>query len=299
MSIAVTINGADMIDQNFTNAIIPPQPRVTSFELTPGKTAALNGSTITITVKALNVTVIDTNFNGMANITVTANKNANAVIYPPNVTFNNGIAILPVTSNIVQFVTVTATNGSITGSTDIVFADRVFDLHLGWNLISIPSFADPSSVSLALKNVKNNGVVGYDPATKTFSTPTDLQPLYGYWINVTSPNQSIGFIANIMNPTGFPPSRDLYEGWNLIGISADHNADPADSISGIVLFHDDLVSSGERLYTRLIDKSSGNFYTGAAIDGAQLKQGQGYWLFIKSIPNKNVNNVPWSGNPWY
>ncbi|MDL5502766.1 MAG: hypothetical protein QSU88_06070, partial [Candidatus Methanoperedens sp.] len=130
--------------------------------------------TITITVKALNVNVTDTNFNGMANITVNASKNASAVMYQPNITFSNGIAILPVTSNISQFVTVTATSGNITGSTDIVFADMVFKLDMGWNLISIPNFADPSNVSLILKNVKNNGVVGYDPGNKTFSTPADL-----------------------------------------------------------------------------------------------------------------------------
>ena len=104
---------------NVTVSPHPSQPNVTSFELTPSKTAALNGSTITITVKALNVNnLTDTNFNGMASITVNASKNTSAVTYQPNITFSNGIAILPVTSNIAQFVTVTATNGSITGSTD-------------------------------------------------------------------------------------------------------------------------------------------------------------------------------------
>ncbi|KPQ44056.1 MAG: hypothetical protein MPEBLZ_01360, partial [Candidatus Methanoperedens nitroreducens] len=177
MSMQVTIAGSDMMNRNFTNAMISQQPNVTSFELTPGKTAALKGSTITITIKALNANVTDTTFNGMANITVNASKNASAVIYQPNVTFSNGIAILPVTSNMAQFVTVTATNGSITGSTEIAFADMVFDLDPGWNLISVPNFADPGSVGLILKNVKNNGVAGYDPGNKTFSTPADLQPL--------------------------------------------------------------------------------------------------------------------------
>ncbi|MBZ0177325.1 MAG: PQQ-dependent sugar dehydrogenase, partial [Candidatus Methanoperedens sp.] len=202
---------------NVTVSAHPSQPNVTSFELTPGKTAALKGSTITITIKALNANVTDTTFNEMANITVNASKNASAVIYQPNVTFSNGIAILPVTSNMAQFVTVTATSGSITGSTEIAFADMVFDLDPGWNLISVPNFADPGSVDMILKNVKNNGVAGYDPGNKTFSTPADLQPLYGYWINVTAPNQSIGFIADT-NIRSVPPSRDLFEGWNLIGV---------------------------------------------------------------------------------
>ncbi|CAG1006477.1 Serine-aspartate repeat-containing protein D [Methanosarcinales archaeon] len=297
-SMEVTIADSDMVNQNFTNAMIPQQPNVTSFELTPSKTAVLKGKTITITIKALNVNVTDTNFNGMADITVNASKNASAVTYLPNVTFNNGIAILPVTSNIAQFVTVTATNGSITGSTEIAFADMVFNLDLGWNLISIPNFADPSSLDLALKNVKNNGVVGYDPGDKNFSTPTDLQPLYGYWINVTAPNQSIGFIADT-NIRSVPPSRNLYEGWNLIGVVANKQEQNKELHAG-QLFQP-LKTGGKPLYSYLVSYknprktySVGNDLT----DRTTLNKGQGYWLFMNTLTETNKNSLVWAGKPW-
>ncbi|MFZ3167073.1 MAG: PQQ-dependent sugar dehydrogenase, partial [Candidatus Methanoperedens sp.] len=51
---------------NVTVSSQPSQPNVTSFELTPSKTAVLKGKTITITIKALNANVTDTSFNGMA-----------------------------------------------------------------------------------------------------------------------------------------------------------------------------------------------------------------------------------------
>ena len=284
---------------NVTVSSQPTQPNVTSFELTPSKSAVLNGSTITITIKALNVNnVTDTNFNGMANITVNASKNASAVIYQPNVTFNNGIAILPVTSNIAQFVTVTATNGSITGSTVIAFADMVFDLDMGWNLISIPNFADPSSVDLILKNVKNNGVVGYDPGNKTFSTPADLQPLYGYWINVTAPNQSIGFIADT-NIRSVPPSRDLFEGWNLIGVVANKQEQNRELDAGLLF--QPLQTGGKPLYSYLVSyKNPRKTYTVGddLTDRTPLNKGQGYWLFMNTLTDTNKDSLVWAGKPW-
>jgi len=78
----------------------------------------------------------------------------------------------------------------------VEFADFVIPLVKGWNLVSIPSFADPGDVTNALQLVSNNGVQTFDPATMMFATPTDLQPLFGYWINVTAENQKLGFIAD-------------------------------------------------------------------------------------------------------
>ncbi|SNQ61183.1 Ig-like domain-containing protein [Candidatus Methanoperedens nitratireducens] len=283
---------------NVTVSAHPSQPNVTSFELTPGKTAALKGSTITITIKALNANVTDTTFNEMANITVNASKNASAVIYQPNVTFSNGIAILPVTSNMAQFVTVTATSGSITGSTEIAFADMVFDLDPGWNLISVPNFADPGSVDMILKNVKNNGVAGYDPGNKTFSTPADLQPLYGYWINVTAPNQSIGFIADT-NIRSVPPSRDLFEGWNLIGVVASKQEQNRELDAGLLF--QPLQAGGKPLYSYLISyKDPHNTYTVGDDLTARtpLNKGQGYWLFMNTLTGTNKDSLVWAGKPW-
>lgn len=63
--------------------------------------------------------------------------------------------------------------------------------------------------------------------------------------------------------------------------------------------------SSEWMYSRLVsfDEATGRFTTftagvDLALDTPLLKQGHGYWLFIKSIPNTNKNNVPWAGKLW-
>ncbi|VVB89443.1 SdrD B-like domain protein [uncultured archaeon] len=303
----ITVENMDAMNVNFTNQpVAPPTQGITSFVLTPELNTTLKGMPISITITALSGNVSQTLFNGMADINITAN-NVSAVSSPANVSFTNGNATIQVSSSVAQFVTVmatsaTAANTSITGSTQVMFADKIFSLSKGWNLISIPNFAEPSSVSQLLKNVQNNGVVGFDSATGNFTTPTDLEPLFGYWINVTADNQSIGFIASTNIPS-MPPTRKLSEGWNLIGVSASRS-DP-DTLSAGELFVD--LKHGldftQWLYTRLVSfeqpAAPVTFVAGTDLsDATALKQGHGYWLFIKNIPDNGTNNVPWAGKQW-
>ncbi len=271
---------------------------VTAFGLTPDATAVLKGNMVTITITALNGISPQTLYNGMANITIAAN-NASAVASPMNASFTNGMATITVKSSIVQPVTVTATNGSITGNTTIVFADSVIPLAMGWNLISIPSTANPNDAATALENVQYNAIFSFDPANVSFSTPTVLQPLFGYWINVTAPNQSIGFIADTTVPSPLP-ERDLLEGWNLIGVSATHT-DPVDMTAGD-LFEGLKNNQIGKFYSMLVsyeDVQNPQVFSGASLtSNTILKQGHGYWLFINPIFNRQQNSVPWAGKPW-
>jgi hypothetical protein len=177
--------------------------------------------------------------------------------------------------------------------------DLTIALDVGWNLISIPNFADPSSVDMVLKNVKNNGVVGYDPANKTFSTPPEILPLYGYWVNVTEPNQSIGFIAD-PSDTGKLPMRNLYEGWNLIGVVAEESE--TDKLEAGLLFQTiPLQNGGQPLYSYLVSYKDPRktYEVGDDLTNhTKLNQGQGYWLFIKTMTQTDKNSVIWSGKPW-
>jgi len=275
-------------------------PVVTSFMLTPETNVTLKGNNTGITITAMNGIVPQPFYNGIANITITAN-NTSAVNAPANVSFVNGNATININSGVAQFVTVTATNGTITGSTTVEFADFVIPLAKGWNLVSIPSFANPSDITLALQLVQNNGVQTFDPATMKFVTPTDLQPLFGYWINVTADNQKLGFIADT-SVIIVPPTRNLYEGWNLIGVSANRNesVDMTANAAFVDLRNGELPS--QWVYSRLVSFDGANPQTYiAGVDltlDSPLKQGHGYWLFIKSIPNTNKNNVPWAGKLW-
>ncbi len=303
----ITVENMDVVNVSFTNQpVAPPTGEITAFILTPDQNTTLKGMPITIIIAAFNGSMPQTLFNGMADINITAN-NVSAVSSPMNVSFTDGNATIQVTSSVAQFVTVTATsitaaNNSINGSTQVMFADKVFSLSKGWNLISIPNFAEPSSVSQLLKNVQNNGVVGFDSATGNFTTPTDLEPLFGYWINVTADNQSIGFIASTKIPS-MPPTRKLFEGWNLIGVSA-NRSDP-DTLSAGELFVD--LKHGpdftQWLYTRLVSfeqpATPVTFVAGTDLsDATALKQGHGYWLFIKDLSSTSTNNVPWAGKQW-
>jgi len=242
-----------------------PAPVVTSFLLKPDTSVALKGTIININITALNGNLTQSLFNGIANITIAAN-NVKCNSAPVNVSFVNGNATIQVNSSIAQFVNVTATNGTITGTTMVEFADMVISLSRGYNLISIPSFANPSDTVLAVQLVQNNGVQSFNPATGLFITPTDLQPLYGYWINVTADNQKFGFIADT-SVVIMPPTRNLYEGWNLIGLSANRNE--IGSVTPNSTFADlrngDLPS--QWLYSRLVsfDEGTGRFATYTAV----------------------------------
>jgi len=305
----VTIDGNDVEDIIFTNnqteeTPIPIEPNATRFDLEPDASAVYAGDILGITIRAMTENGTDMNYSGIANINITAD-NVSAVDYPENVTFANGEATMSVESDLTQFVMVQVTDDTISGSTTVAFADKVFPLEMGWNLISIPNNADPSSIDQALQNVENDGLVGLDHVSQTFLTPTDLEPLHGYWINVTAENQAIGFMAD-ENVLSLPPSRLLYEGWNMIGISAQRD-DPIELAAGRILVS---LKYGEHFtqwhYSQLVMYDNGQpitleVGTNDAIDLTDyttLEQGKGYLLFIKDIPNTDQNSVPWAGKSW-
>jgi hypothetical protein len=303
VAMVTATNGTEVGSANVTVTV---PLRVTSFLLTPDTSVVLKGTTININVMALSDSLPQQLFNGMANITITAN-NMSQVTFDQTATFVNGNATIQVNSSIAQFVNVTATNGNITGSTMVEFADMVISLDRGYNLISIPSFANPSDITQAMQLVQNNGVQTFNPATGMFVTPTDLRPLFGYWINVTADNQKLGFIADT-NVVIVPPTRNLFEGWNLIGVSASRNdavgttrIDMTANATFVDLRNGELPS--QWLYSRLtsFDGATPQTFTAGmdlTLDSPPLKQGHGYWLFIKGMSNTNKNNVPWAGKLW-
>ncbi|NJD77524.1 MAG: hypothetical protein FIB08_10590 [Candidatus Methanoperedens sp.] len=276
---------------------------VTALELKPNATAALKGSMITITITALSGTNPQTLHSGTANITIAADNVSAVTSSPMNVSFTNGVATMTITSSIAQLVDVTATSGNITGNTTIMFADRVFPLEKGWNLVSIPNNARSNNVSEVLQNVQYNAVFSYDPVNASFSTPTIIQPLFGYWINVTATNQSLGFIADT-TVVSSPPQRNLYEGWNLIGVNANRDDNPEANITAGDLFaglEDNQVGKYYSILISYENVTNPQTFTGAGLtNSTALKQGHGYWLFIDPLFNRPQNNVPWAGTgkPW-
>ncbi|MDO8728075.1 MAG: SdrD B-like domain-containing protein, partial [Candidatus Methanoperedens sp.] len=295
-SIDVLIEGADVMNQNFTNTpSVPPVSgqtfNISGFKINNSNNLGVPGWAIDLKNETMNVSATTAEngmyqFMGLANGTYTVTE----------IMQTDWTNVTP-TSIDVLIEGADVMNKNFT-NVMVPAPDLTIDLDLGWNLISIPNFADPSSVDMALKNVKNNGVVGYDPATKTFSTPTDLYPLYGYWINVTEPNQSLGFFAD-KSITSVPPSRNLYEGWNLIGVVAEESETNKTLDAGLLF--QSLQNGGQPLYSFLVSYKNPRhtYVVGVDLsDRTALNQGQGYWLFIKTMTQTDKNSVIWSGKPW-
>jgi len=102
-------------------------------------------------------------------------------------------------------------------------------LHKGWNLISIPTVPDDTSISSVLGDAasKIDVVWTYDAETGDWhvahpnsDAPGDLTEMtagYGYWINSTGSTKIKGFGSWMKRGPFVPQSRTLFPGWNLVG----------------------------------------------------------------------------------
>ncbi len=104
-----------------------------------------------------------------------------------------------------------------------------FTIHLNkkWNLISVPFVMLNNSMDEAFKDVGTDisSVWTYDAETDQWyvytpdngpDTLTEMKPGWGYW--VLAKNDTLLVIGgSLFSPATTPPSRDLLEGWNLIG----------------------------------------------------------------------------------
>jgi hypothetical protein len=275
------------------------QPVLTSITVSPA-TASLTPGNNT----KFNATAKDQNGIAMSgiNITWTSNNINVGTVTPVNVlTGADGNASVTFNAIAAGNINITATNGSYKANATVIIADSIINLNMGWNLISIPNFAAQNGVAQVLANVRYNAIWEFDPATMNFTTPSVLIPLKGYWINVTAPNQSIGFIAAGTVIPSMPPTRNLYEGWNLIGVAASRN--DSSSLNASVVFAGLKNGQVGPLYSMLVNYDDmANPHTSIVgsdlTDTTKLNQGQGYWLFINPLVNYPRNNVPWAGKVW-
>jgi hypothetical protein len=88
-------------------------------------------------------------------------------------------------------------------------------LQEGWNLFSVPGVLDNDSVEYVLAGVDYENILWYDPVSKTWVIPATIKPLTGYAINVNTDQ----IITNLEYIVAIPPSRQLYTGWNLVGLT--------------------------------------------------------------------------------
>ncbi len=101
-----------------------------------------------------------------------------------------------------------------------------------WYFFSIPFEAENTTVEFLLDGVDYNALLYYNATSELFETPTDLEPLKGYWINAPATvefDASEQFAETERKVAAVPPSMKLNQGWNAIG-SPVEEALPADTI---------------------------------------------------------------------
>ncbi len=101
-----------------------------------------------------------------------------------------------------------------------------------WYFFSIPFEAENTTVEFLLEGVDYNALLYYNATSELFETPTDLEPLKGYWINVPATvefDATEQFAEAERKIAAVPPSMRLNQGWNAIG-SPVEEALPADTV---------------------------------------------------------------------
>jgi hypothetical protein len=97
-------------------------------------------------------------------------------------------------------------------------------LYKKWNLISVPFVLLNGTVSEVFKNISDYivSVWTYDNGNWYSWSPnlggtlTDIKPGWGYWV-ITNNDTKLLISGNLLSPITTPPSKNLQEGWNLIG----------------------------------------------------------------------------------
>jgi len=124
-------------------------------------------------------------------------------------------------------VTVTDKAGNeTTGEIELAIVDVMMPLKEGWNLVSTPITLDSSATTWAqVKALCDNtawidAIVRYNSAASTpgwgnVDSTYSIQPLESFYIHTTENNQ-LGFVFK--RGYSAPPTRTVYDVWNLIGL---------------------------------------------------------------------------------
>ena len=110
-------------------------------------------------------------------------------------------------------------------------------LYPGWNLISVPRTLDGNyNTAVIFENIPTGGhaIWSYNPYQQYWTqvmSDTIIEPLHGYWIYTTSVASIPLTFKN--DPVAIPPSRNLPNGWSLIGFTGSTPATAKDTMSSV------------------------------------------------------------------
>lgn len=185
-------------------------------------------------------------------------------------------------------------NESLTGSDQIsVNVDNPpqygISLESGWNLFSVPCVLDDDSRAHVLEGVDYEAIIWFDASSQQWEdNPATIEPLTAYAIQVNNTTQQVITNIECTDLPIVPPSRHMYPGWNLVGLTS-YDTKTAESafIAGGI---DDSYSrvwgpwnAGDReleqlVYNRnFLDPGAGYLYTEDYI----MRPYKGQWIFME------------------
>jgi S-layer glycoprotein len=161
-------------------------------------------------------------------------------------------------------------------------ADTTVSLEQGWNLISVPKVLSPghNTAATVFSSVDTGGhsIWKYNAQTQTWVKvfpDTLIQPLEGMFVfSIAKTSIPLDFSTD---PVMVPPTRPVYQGWNLIGFSGTTPASARDTLISLtnkwsqVLGYDAV----SQVYETQIISGGG----GAFSDSRMLYPTKGYWLY--------------------
>ncbi|MBN1857371.1 MAG: S8 family serine peptidase [Dehalococcoidia bacterium] len=145
-------------------------------------------------------------------------------------------------------------------------------LQPGWNMVSLPLVMPDMTVAEVFSGV--DAVYMWDPQTKSYSQPVDIEPWRGYWVACSE--------ETTFTWAGAPATtwtRTLSAGWNLIGSVYGASVDFEDPVDA----PDDSVEG----FAYSWNPSSKSY-----VFGEQLDPGYGYWVAATSGCSLTVGEAP-------
>lgn len=160
-------------------------------------------------------------------------------------------------------------------------ASFTLNLSSGWNFISIPKALDShnatASAIFGSLDTADNAILGYNAETQRWeqvTADTVIKPLTGYWIYAnTSTTVPLTYSEN---PT-VPASKQLYIGWNAVGLSADTDTVASTFFTGLNWRVALPWSCEKGMYDSAIVNGSGSENSPDRL----LILGNGCWLYVE------------------
>ncbi|MFA6911038.1 MAG: hypothetical protein WCQ59_07950 [Candidatus Cloacimonadaceae bacterium] len=166
---------------------------------------------------------------------------------------------------------------------DYVMPLDVLALNTAWNFVSVPvplnTTQNTAQTVFAAVSTDNHSILEYNSSVQAWiplMADTKLYPITGYWIYSAVPTKVNLSLST--DPTSVPPMKQLYTGWNAIGLNNNQSMEATNMLSPIKDAWVTLI--GWNLQQSEWDTSIINGGTGPYSDLRMANTGWGYWVYV-------------------